>query len=103
MTAQLWQFAGKFRNKDLVTATIGDIAEYRYKHVNYYTNQQVTLDHFFIQNWDLAREIEVYPPSTGKLAVYGKEEFFNYIDFAVNSWANIETDALGPFFRNSSL
>ena len=51
----------------------------------------------------MVREVHAYPPSTGKLAVYRKEEFFNFLDYVINSWADIETDALGPFFRNSTL
>ena len=71
--------------------------------MNYYTNQQITLDHVFIRDWDLVREVHAYPPSTGKLAVYRKDEFFSFLDFTIGSWAGIETQALGPFFRNSSL
>ena len=70
--------------------------------MNYYTNQQVTLDHIFIRDWDMVREVHAYPPSTGKLAVYRKEEFFNFMDYTIRSWGKIESDALGPFFRNSS-
>ena len=33
----------------IVTAQLWIFAEYRYAHVNYYTNQQISLDHIFIQ------------------------------------------------------
>lgn len=98
-----WKLCLQILKVFLVTAQLWIFAEYRYAHVNYYTNQQVTLDHFFIRDWDMVREVHAYPPSTGKLAVYRKGEFFNFMDYTVRSWADIETDALGPFFRNSSL
>ena len=49
------------------------------------------------------REIHTYPPSTGKLAVYRRDEFFKFFDYMIENWKTIETVALGPFFRNSSL
>ena len=65
-------------------------------------------------------EINAYPPgtlvfellikywtqlclATGKLALYRKSDFFKFIDFAVQGWANIEKDSFGPFLRKSSL
>jgi len=97
-----WKLCLQILKVFIVTVQLWIFAEYRYAHVNYYTNQQVTLDHIFIRDWDLVREVHAYPPSTGKLAVYRKEEFFNFMDYSIRSWGQIETDALGPFFRNSS-
>jgi len=97
-----WKLCMQILKVFLVTIQLWIFAEYRYAHVNYYTNQQVTLDHIFIRDWDMVREVHAYPPSTGKLAVYRKEEFFNFMDYTIHSWEEIESDALGPFFRNSS-
>lgn len=36
-------------------------------------------------DWDASREITSYPPTTGPLAVYTKDKFYNFVDFAVNS------------------
>ena len=58
---------------------------------------------FSCRNWDQVREIHSYPPSTGKLAVYRRDEFFKNFDYMLENWKQIETVALGPFFRNSSL
>ena len=58
------------------------------------------LPHF--QDWDQVREIHAYPPATGKLALYTKQEFYKFTDFAVSTWSTIEDDALEPLFRNSS-
>ena len=53
ITAQLWIFAGSISMIGLFSIShyyhhVHSI-EYRYAHVNYYTNQQVALDHIFIQ------------------------------------------------------
>jgi len=37
------------------------------------------------------------------LAVYRRNEFFQFFDYMIKNWGEIEEDALGPFFRNSSL
>lgn len=87
----------------IVTAQLWVFAEYRYAHVNYYTDQTVSFEHFFIKDWDQVREVHAYPPSTGKLALYRKSDFFIFVDFVVSGLKTIEDDALGPFFRNSSL
>ena len=58
---------------------------------------------YFLREWDQVREIHTYPPSTGKLAVYRRDEFFKFFDYMIENWKTIETVALGPFFRNSSL
>ncbi len=43
----------------------------------------------FLKGWDATREILAYPPGTGPLAVYEKEEFFGYLDFAIKAVSNI--------------
>jgi len=98
-----WKLCLQILKVLLVTCQLWIFAEYRYAHVNYYTNQQVTLEHVFIKDWDMVREVHAYPPSTGKLALYTKSEFFSFLDYTITRWAGIETDALGPFFRNSSI
>ena len=77
--------------------------EYQFAHVNYFTNQQVTLDHIFIRDWDPVREVHAYPPATGKLAAYSREDILLFMDFTIRSWLDIETNDHGPLFRNSSL
>ncbi len=47
--------------------------------------------------------MHAYPPSTGTLAIYKKTEFYDVIDFAILAFRGIEEDALGLFFRNSSV
>jgi len=98
-----WKLCLQVLKLFLVTAQICSFANYRFIHTSYCANQEVSLQHLFIKDWDQAREIQAYPPVTGKLALYSKTELIKFLDHAVSSWANIETNALAPFSRNSSL
>jgi len=103
-TRQLpWKLCLQILKVFIVTTQLWIFADYRYSHVNYYTDQTISFEHFFIKDWDQVREIHAYPPSTGILALYRKSDFFDFVDFVVNGMKNIESDGLGPFFRNSSL
>jgi len=98
-----WKLGLQILKVFLVTAQLWIFATYRYAHVNFYTDQTVSFQHFFLKDWDEAREIHAYPPSLGKNALYRKSEFYEFVDFAATNLAQIEDDALCPFFRNSSL
>ena len=101
--AQLWIFAGNLGLANFSYHVTFFVKDYRFTHTTYYANQEVTLQHLFIKDWDQTREIQAYPPATGKLALYSKPDLIKYIDYAITSWANVETSSLAPFFRNSSL
>lgn len=58
-------------------------AQQRFNHVNYLWDTKISFSHLFIRGWDSSREINVYPPGSGPLAVYKKSEFYNYLDYAV--------------------
>ena len=53
---------------------------------------------FFLQ----VREVHAYPPPTGRLALYTKSDFYEFVDFAVATYGNIEDQALEPLFKNST-
>ena len=71
-------------------------ASFRDSHVFYARNTEVAFSHIFLEEWDATREAPPYPPSAGPLAVYSKEQFHQYLDFAIN---NVRIDL--PFFLNS--
>ena len=48
------------------------------------------------------REVHAYPPPTGRLALYTKKDFYEFVDFAITTYTSIEEDALEPIFKNSS-
>lgn len=60
-------------------------AEQRYSHVAYLWDTRVSFAHMFLFGWDSSREVTVYPPADGPLAVYTKDEFYNYLDYALKS------------------
>lgn len=60
-------------------------AQQRYNHVNYLWDTKISFSHLFIKGWDTTREIQVYPPADGPLAVYKKASFFEYLDYAVTT------------------
>lgn len=97
-----WKLSLQILKVFLVTTQLWVFAEFRYAHSNYYSDQTTAFEHFFIKDWDQVREIHAYPPATGKLALYTKQEFYKFTDFAVSTWSTIEDDALEPLFRNSS-
>jgi len=98
-----WKLLLQILKVVIVTAQLWIFGEYRYAHVNYYSDQTIAFEHFFIKDWDQVREVHAYPPSTGKLALYKKDDFFDFVDFTVQTYKEIETQALGPLFRNSSV
>jgi len=98
-----WKLLLQILKVFLVTAQLWIFATYRYAHVNYYSDQTISFQHFFIKGWDPAREIHAYPQSLGINALYRKSEFYGFVDFAVKNLGRLEEDAMVPFFRNSSL
>ena len=36
-----------------------------------------------LRDWDQVREVHSYPPSTGKLAIYRRKEFFKFVDYVI--------------------
>lgn len=81
----------------VVTAQLCLFAQQRYSHVNYLWDTKISFSHMFIKGWDSTREILAYPPGTGPLAVYEKEEFYDYLDFAIKTYANINDKAIGTY------
>lgn len=81
----------------VVTAQLCLFAQQRYNHVNYLWDTKISFSHLFIKGWDTTREIQVYPPADGPLAVYTKNEFYDYLDYAVTSHAKIRDMALGSY------
>lgn len=97
-----WKLLLQILKVFVVTTQLWIFAEYRYAHVNYYSDQTIAFEHFFIKDWDPVREVHAYPPATGKLALYMKSDFYDFVDFSVSTFRNIEIQALGPMFKNSS-
>ncbi|KAK4303951.1 hypothetical protein Pmani_024076 [Petrolisthes manimaculis] len=82
----------------VVTAQLCLFAQQRFNHVNYLWDTKISFSHLFIEGWDSSREINVYPPGSGPLAVYKKSEFYRYLDYAVVGFATIEEQSIGTLY-----
>lgn len=58
-------------------------AENRYSHINYATSNRIAFARLFLKEWDPTREVTNYPPATGPLAMYQKQQLIDNINFAV--------------------
>ncbi|XP_068230056.1 mucolipin-3-like isoform X3 [Palaemon carinicauda] len=81
----------------VITAQLCLFAQQRYNHVNYLWDTKISFSHLFIQGWDTSREVQVYPPADGPLAVYKKSDFFSYLDYAIRTFSRIREEAIGSF------
>ncbi|CAG0908853.1 unnamed protein product, partial [Cyprideis torosa] len=59
---------------------------------------QISLENKFLKDWSPSREVNFYPPSQGPLAVYGKSQFFDTIDYAVDAFQRLDT-SIGSFYH----
>lgn len=98
-----WKLGLQILKVILATAQLCSFANLRYAHVDYYQDQTITFEHLFLKDWDPAREIQTYPDSLGRYALFRQSDFYDFVDFTVFNLARLEEDAIGPFFRNSSL
>ncbi|XP_018010429.1 mucolipin-3 isoform X2 [Hyalella azteca] len=85
VTIQLWLFAAQ-----------------RYLHVAYLWDTRVSFSHMFLLGWESTREVLAYPPSDGPLAVYTRQEFYDYIDFAVVAYTNLSDISIGSYEYHSA-
>ena len=97
-----WKLILQFAKIILITAQLIVFGKYRFAHTNYYSNNHVAFEHLFLKDWDPTREIHAYPPATGKYALYQREEFYQYFDYAADAFSKIENKTLVSMHRNSS-
>ncbi|KAK7078325.1 Mucolipin-2 [Halocaridina rubra] len=81
----------------VITAQLCLFAQQRYNHVNYLWDTKISFSHLFIKGWDTSREIQVYPPADGPLAVYKRSDFFEYLDYSISTYARIREEAIGSY------
>merc|ERR1719411_689271 len=79
-----WKLLLQFLKIILVTTQLIVFGYYRYAHSNYYSDNRIGFEHLFLGKlWDPVREIDTYPPSTGTLAIYNKERFYDMFNSTV--------------------
>ncbi|ODM90454.1 Mucolipin-3 [Orchesella cincta] len=80
-----------------VTFQLCVFATYRSADVNYTYDNKITFSHLFLKDWDSSLEVLSFPPSTGPLAVYKQDTFFEFLDFAINAHTNVQEAAIGSY------
>ncbi|CAG9767768.1 unnamed protein product [Ceutorhynchus assimilis] len=80
----------------LVTLQLCLYAYSSYNHVNYTWDNKIAFSHLFLKDWDATREVNVYPPAVGPLAIYRQENFFKTLDYAYENYANL-SEAVGSY------
>lgn len=98
-----WKLILQFAKIFLITAQLLIFGQFRYAHTNYYQDNHIAFEHLFLKDWDSVREINAYPPATGKYALYKKETFFSYFNYTAHTLDKLEDMTVVPTQRNSSL
>ncbi|XP_076244510.1 mucolipin-3 [Calliopsis andreniformis] len=80
----------------LVTIQLCIFAHNNYMHVNYAWDNRIAFSHLFLKGWDAVQEVTTYPPASGPLAIYKRDEFHSTIDFALNGYYNL-SNAIGSY------
>ncbi|XP_058809738.1 mucolipin-3-like isoform X2 [Phymastichus coffea] len=84
----------------LVTVQLWLFAHNNYMHVNYTWDNRIAFSHLFLKGWDATQEVPAYPPATGPLAVYKKDDFYDTIDYALQGYYNL-SNAIGSYSYNT--
>ena len=98
-----WKLILQFAKIFLITAQILIFGQFRYAHTNYYKDNHIAFEHLFLRNWDAAREINAYPPATGKFALYKKESFYAFFNYTAGTYARLNELTLSPTVPNTTL
>ncbi|XP_014226683.1 mucolipin-3-like [Trichogramma pretiosum] len=80
----------------LVTVQLCLFAHNNYMHVNYAWDNRISFSHLFLRGWDISQEVPAYPPSTGPLALYKQDEFYETIDYALQGYYSLN-NAIGSY------
>lgn len=55
----------------------------------------LSLQAYFLKDWDSIRDVYFYPPTDGPYAVYTQDELFDSIDTAVQNYDRVTEDPIG--------
>lgn len=80
----------------LVTIQLCLFAHNNYIHVNYTWDNRIAFSHLFLRGWDSSLEVPVYPPVTGPLAIYKRDDFYSTVDYALDAYYNL-SNAIGSY------
>jgi hypothetical protein len=81
----------------LVTAQLVIFSSEMSRYLTHQGNIGVTFREIMLVNWDSVREVMSYPPAAGPYAIYTKDEFYESLDHAIRTFANISHLTIGSF------
>ncbi|CAK9806392.1 Mcoln3 [Anthophora quadrimaculata] len=91
-----YKFAVQVIKIVLVTVQLCLFAHNNYMHVNYAWDNRIAFSHLFLKGWDATQEVAAYPPATGPLAIYKRDDFYSTIDYALDGYYNL-SNAIGSY------
>ncbi|CAK9830778.1 Mcoln3 [Anthophora retusa] len=91
-----YKFAVQVIKIVLVTVQLCLFAHNNYMHVNYAWDNRIAFSHLFLRGWDATQEVAAYPPATGPLAIYKRDDFYSTIDYALDGYYNL-SNAIGSY------
>lgn len=91
-----YKFAVQVIKLVLVTVQLCLFAHNNYTHVNYTWDNRIAFSHLFLRGWDATQEVPAYPPATGPLAIYKRDDFYSTIDYALDGYYNL-SNAIGSY------
>ena len=60
-------------------------ASFRDTHIFYARNTEVAFSHMFLKDWDMGSSDPPYPKAAGPLSVYNKQQYYEFLDFAIKN------------------
>jgi len=82
-----------------VTVQLCLFASFRDSHVFYARNTEVAFSHMFLKDWDMGDSDPPYPKAAGPLSVYNRQQYYEYLDFAIQNYISLKTNAVGAYFH----
>jgi len=82
-----------------VTVQLCLFASFRDSHVFYARNTEVAFSHMFLKDWVLGDNDPPYPRAAGPLSVYNRQQYYEFLDFAIQNYISLKTDAMGAYFH----
>jgi len=86
----------------IVTAQLILFAQLRISHVDFLDETVTVMRHKFLKDWDDERDAVVYPPESGRYAVFSSDQIIEHFAFMVTSYYNVESESFASFSYDTS-
>ncbi|KAI1718490.1 polycystin cation channel domain-containing protein [Ditylenchus destructor] len=85
-----------------ITIQLVLFAELRISHVDFLDDTVTVMRHKFLKKWDDERDAVVYPPDTGKYALFTSDEIIEHFSFIVKAYYSLQNDSFASFSYDST-